>query len=323
MKFKKNSSSITSSKNQLTLFGYENYFNSFIKLFNLGSLPRVTLLTGPKGLGKATFLYHFINFILSKNEDKNYSISNYKINENNLSYKLLINNIHPNFFLLDTHLSDEEIKIDSVRNLKKFLTKSSYSKDLKLVLIDNSESLNQNSLNALLKPIEEPSSNTFFFIVYSTSFKIPDTLKSRSFEYKIFFTEEEKKNILNKILLLNTDGFNLNHIENHLYAETPGNILNHVLNFEDVEEKISSNHLQSIFYLIDLYKKDKNKNVYSTLLFLIEIFYNKLFRLNISRTNIYYFNFMKILKLMNDLKRYHLDEKSILFQVTDIIKNER
>ena len=100
MKFKKNSSSITSSKNQLTLFGYENYFNSFIKLFNFGSLPRVTLLTGPKGLGKATFLYHFINFILSKNEDKNYSISNYKINENNLSYKLLINNTHPNFFYL-------------------------------------------------------------------------------------------------------------------------------------------------------------------------------------------------------------------------------
>ena len=112
-------------------------------------------------------------------------------------------------------------------------------------------------------------------------------------------------------------------MENHLYAETPGNILKHVLNFKDVEEKISSNHLQSIFYLIDLYKKDKNKNVYSTLLFLIEIFYNKLFRLNISKTNIYYFNFMKILKLMNDLTRYHLDEKSILFQVRDIIKNER
>jgi len=323
MKFKKDSPSITSSKNQLTLFGYENYFNSFIKLFNLGSLPRVTLLTGPKGLGKATFLYHFINFIFSKNEDKNYSINNYKINENNLSYKLLKNNTHPNFFLLDTNPSDVEIKIDSVRNLKKFLTKSSYSKDLKLVLIDNSETLNQNSLNALLKPIEEPSSNTFFFIVYSTSFKIPDTLKSRSFEYKIFFTEVEKRNILDKILLLNAEGFNLNHMENHLYAETPGNILKHVLNFKDVEEKISSNHLQSIFYLIDLYKKDKNKNVYSTLLFLIEIFYNKLFRLNISKTNIYYFNFMKILKLMNDLTRYHLDEKSILFQVRDIIKNER
>ena len=46
--------------NQLTLFGYENYFNIFIKLFKNNKLPNRVLLNGPKGIGKATFAYHFI-----------------------------------------------------------------------------------------------------------------------------------------------------------------------------------------------------------------------------------------------------------------------
>ena len=58
--------------------------------------------------------------------------------------------MHPNFFLLDSSKPEENIKIDQVRNLLKFLNKSVYPKDIKLVLIDNVEYLNINSSNALL-----------------------------------------------------------------------------------------------------------------------------------------------------------------------------
>ena len=323
MKIKKDIANIKNPKKQLTLFGYERYFNSFIKLFHLGKLPKAILLTGPKGLGKSTFLYHFINFILSTNEEKKYSIKNQQIDKGNLSYKLLSNNTHPNFFLLDKHLSDNEIKIENVRLLRKFLTKTSYSKNLKLILIDDAESLNKNSLNALLKPIEEPTTNTFFFIVYNSFSKIPDTLKSRCFEYKIFFTEDEKKKILDKIVSSENKNLQFYHIEKVLYAETPGNIINYMLNFNNVDEEILSSKLLSIIYLTDKYKKDKSKNTFSSLLFLIELFYNDLCKKNVTRINFYYFNYLKILKKLNDMKKYNLDERSILFQVTDIMKNER
>ena len=62
-------------------------------------------------------------------------------------------------------LTEDNIKIDQVRNLLIFLHKSTYTKDLKIVFIDNAEFLNVNSSNALLKSLEEPSSNTFFFII--------------------------------------------------------------------------------------------------------------------------------------------------------------
>ena len=114
---------IVPAKNQLHLFGFEDYFNSFIKLYEKKKLPNSILLSGPKGLGKSTFAYHFINYLLSSNENKKYSVKDYIINESNLSYKLLNANVHPNFFLIENNLLEKDIKIEQARNLVKFLNK--------------------------------------------------------------------------------------------------------------------------------------------------------------------------------------------------------
>ena len=105
------SNKILDSKNQLQLYGFDDYFNVFIKLLNKNKLPNTILLNGAKGLGKSTFAYHFINFILSRYEDNKYSVENFSINYENKSYRSLCDNIHPNFFLLDRTDQDENIKI--------------------------------------------------------------------------------------------------------------------------------------------------------------------------------------------------------------------
>ena len=101
-----------SPKNQLYLFGYEYYFNSFIKLYQKNKLPNVILLSGSNGSGKATFAYHFINYLLSYNEQNKYSVNNFTINSDNKSYKSLCDNTNPNFSLLDNEPYEENIKID-------------------------------------------------------------------------------------------------------------------------------------------------------------------------------------------------------------------
>ena len=154
---------ILTPKLQLYLFGYDKIFNSFIALYKKNKLPNVMLFSGPKGSGKSTFSYHFINYLLSQNEQNKYFAENFKIDSNNLSFKLVQNNLHPNFFLLENDTIEEIIKIEQARDLIKFLNKSTFSKDLKVVFIDNVEYLNPYSSNALLKSLEEPSKNTFFF----------------------------------------------------------------------------------------------------------------------------------------------------------------
>ena len=102
-------------------------------------MPNSVILTGPKGSGKSTFVYHIINYLFSKKEENKYLVDNFSIDKNNLSYKYINTNSHPNFFLIENVNSEKEIKIDQIRNLLRFLTKSTYGKDLKIVMIDNVE----------------------------------------------------------------------------------------------------------------------------------------------------------------------------------------
>ena len=73
MKYTQNNLKVIYPINQLSLFGYNGYFNYFVKLFEKRKMPNSILLSGPKGIGKSTFIYHLVNYILSKNEDKKYS----------------------------------------------------------------------------------------------------------------------------------------------------------------------------------------------------------------------------------------------------------
>ena len=148
MSLKSETSKIIQPKHQLKLFGYDYYFKSFIQLFQKNKLPNTILLSGLKGSGKATFAYHFTNYLLSQNELNKYSTQDFTINSENKSYKLLSNNIHPNFFLLETVNYEENIKIDYVRQILRFLNKSTDNSNFKIVLIDNAEYLNVNSSNA-------------------------------------------------------------------------------------------------------------------------------------------------------------------------------
>ena len=65
-----------------------NFFNEIINLYIEKKMPPKIMLSGKKGLGKATFAYHIINYILSTNEEFKYDSNNFIINENNKSFKL-------------------------------------------------------------------------------------------------------------------------------------------------------------------------------------------------------------------------------------------
>ncbi len=83
------------------LYGMEHFFNEITTLYNDKKMPTKILLSGKKGLGKSTLAYHIINYILSNNEDFKYDSSKLAINKENRSFKLLQNNSHPNFYLID------------------------------------------------------------------------------------------------------------------------------------------------------------------------------------------------------------------------------
>ena len=314
---------ILEPKSTLNLYGYNYYFKSFIKLFKTQKLPKVMLLSGPKGLGKSTFSYHFINYILSQEEKYQYSLNEFVINSENSSYKLVLNNTHPSLFVLDDSLSVKNIKIDQVRNLLKFLTKTSSSKNIKIVLIDNSEYLNINASNALLKSLEEPPSNTYFIIINNDTCALLETIKSRCVLFKINFNFNDKKNIFYNLKNKNDLDFDDSGLELLLNYDTPGNILKYFLLLKESKINISEDSLLCINYLIEKVKTSNDHNLIDILTLFIEFFYTQLSLNNSKNINRYFFNKYRILRLIYDMRKFNLDKKSLFNVVSGILKNEK
>ena len=313
---------ILEPKKQLNLYGYNRYFDFFSKVLEKNKIPNALLFSGPKGIGKSTFAYHIINHILSKNENNKYSIENFTISEENLSYKLIDSNTHPNFFLIENKISEREIKIEQIRKLHQFLHKSTYSRNLKIVMIDNAESFNLNSSNALLKELEEPKDNTFFFIVNDNTYKIPETVKSRCIEFKIFFSHNEKKNIFKDLIDQYDLKIDYNEIIHYLDFDTPGNLLRYLFALYDANISLNEDKISIIFHFIDKYKTERNPEKLSIISFLIEKFYNDLILAGDNDLNAISSNYRSILNQLNNMKKFSLDEKNTLISIKDILKNE-
>ena len=256
------------------IYGIESSFNELVGLYNQKKMPNKILLSGRKGTGKSTLAYHLINYILSENEELKYDLKNYNINKDNKSYKLLQNNSHPNFYLIDLLTEKKNIDVGQIREMINYTNKSTFNNLARFILIDNVENLNKNSVNALLKIIEEPNENVFFILINNSEKKILPTLKSRCLTFNVSLTFNETLNISNSILEKNVLEFvNYDLVS---YYNTPGEIIN-LLNFAQEKSINLKDHTISSFInlIIENNYYKKNKPVKILLLNLIELFFFK------------------------------------------------
>ena len=107
--------------------------------------------------------YHIVNYIFSKNENHPYNLKLNEINIDNKSFKLLKNDTHPNFHLIDLIDGKKNIEVSQIRKMIDYSNKSSFNNLPRIIIIDNLENLNTNSNNALLKIVEEPNEKIFFY----------------------------------------------------------------------------------------------------------------------------------------------------------------
>ena len=305
---------------QEKLFLYDKLFNLFIKLHKNNLLPNKILITGQAGLGKSTFAYHFINFILSQKEDHSYDLKNFQINPLNKSFQFLNQHCHPNFFLIENSSDKQTIDIQQIRDMINYVNKTSFEKQIKFILVNNSEYLNLHSVNALLKIVEEPTPNTFFVFIHDSSIKLVETLKSRCIEFKISFTNNEKQKILNNLFVYNDLTFNhqmFKEIESFYY--TPGIVLRFakLLNERFIDIK-KINLKDIIFDMMNYNLKNKNNINLKLLQNTIELFFFKKLRKDTNKNKIF-LNYSKVIKQLNIFRKYNIDMNNVFYEIKENI----
>ena len=282
----------------IQLYGMNNFFNEIVTLYNKKKLPTKILLSGKKGLGKSTLAYHIINHILSINEKFEYDSKKFIINKNNRSFRLLQNNTHPNFYLVDLLSDKKNIDVIQIREMINYTKKSTFNNMGRFILIDNIENLNKNSINALLKIIEEPNEDIFFILINNSEKYILPTLKSRCLTFKINLTFHDSLLITNQIL--NENIFDLINHDLINYYNTPGEFIN-LINFaRDMNINLKDYTLiKFLNLLIDNGYYKKNKFVKALLINFIELFFLKEYKLTKSKNSLLSFYHVFIAKIHN------------------------
>ena len=302
------------------LYCMSHYFNEIISLYHKKKMPTKILLSGKKGMGKSTLAYHIINYILSINEDFKYDLNKFNINKDSKSFRLILNNTHPNFYLIDLINDKKNIDVAQIREMITYTNKSTFNNKPRFILIDNIENLNINSVNALLKIIEEPNKNIFFILINNNEKNILATLKSRCLIFKINFTFNESMYVTNKILHNNL--FDLINYDLISYYNTPGEIINLIHFSKEKNINLRDLSLVSLIHILIDNNYYKNNQLVKTLLInFIELFFLKEYKLRKFKKPLlnFYHNFIN---KIHNTEKFNLDEESLFLEFKSKLLNE-
>jgi DNA polymerase-3 subunit delta' len=185
-----------------TLFGHEVAEQEFLNCYKSGKLHHGWLITGAKGIGKATFAWRMAKFLLSQPIDGNQVnglFENSSENQTNgvdknfdkaITTRILAES-EPRLVVIRKSFDEKRktfrssIRVDEVRKLKTFFSLSVSDGGGRVAIIDSADDLNINAANALLKTLEEPPKNTVFLLISHSPQSLLPTIKSRCRELRL------------------------------------------------------------------------------------------------------------------------------------------
>lgn len=148
------------------LVGHADVMKDFLSAWEVRDkhpLHPVWMLTGPRGIGKATLAYKIARMVYGNLGD---------------------------FFIIDIDRNIDKdgkqkndgkvISVYTIRAMIEKMQMSSMSGDWRVILIDSVDELNTSASNALLKLLEEPPAKTLFLLIVHQLSNVLPTVRSRS-----------------------------------------------------------------------------------------------------------------------------------------------
>ena len=280
------------------LFFLTKYLDNFGKLVETENFPKTSMFTGNKGQGKYTLISHLLFSI----KDDKYDNNNYQINKNSKFYNSFYSGINTNFICIDSSL----IKIEDIRELKINILSKKINNEKRFIVFDDIDLINLNCANALLKIIEEPLNNDYFFLINNKTQNIIETIKSRCVEFKIDMNFKGSNNNIPEFLktfeLKPLIDFDHNLLTPGLYLRFNQIMYEYNLNLNDTIyenfQKILNNHKRNklsinidlMKYIINFYFEKENKSISK----------------------------FQIIKIIDELFNYNLSQKTFLETVKNI-----
>ena len=176
----------------LGLFGQENAEAEFLEAYAGGRLHHAWMLTGPRGVGKATLAWRIARFLLANppaSGDDMFGAppppASLDVSPDHPVSRRMLAGSEPGLHVLRRGPNDAgtklsaDIRIDRVRALKGFFSLSATDGGRRIVIVDAADELNTSSANALLKVLEEPPKDAILILITHQPSRLLPTIRSR------------------------------------------------------------------------------------------------------------------------------------------------
>ncbi|WP_342075201.1 DNA polymerase III subunit delta' [Yoonia sp. SS1-5] len=167
------------------LFGQGAAEAAFLDAFSAGRMHSGWLITGPRGVGKATLAWKMATFLLADIHAGLFGEPTLDVPADHPDARLIQSGAHPRLALIRRPWDDKtkklraEITVDAVRSLKKFFHMSAADGGRRVVILDAADELNRNAANAILKELEEPPANAVIILIAHQPSRLLPTIRSR------------------------------------------------------------------------------------------------------------------------------------------------
>ena len=174
------------------VFGQDEAEAAFLDAYNADRLHSGWLLTGRKGIGKATLAYRIAAFLVSRPPEAGDGLfgappppASLGVAEDDPDLRLIRAGAHPRLCIVRRTRTDrsdrlsDQIRAEDILALKKFFQLSAADGGHRVVIVDAADEMNPTAANGILKELEEPPARTTLLLIAHQPSRLLPTIRSR------------------------------------------------------------------------------------------------------------------------------------------------
>ncbi|KAF0156953.1 MAG: DNA polymerase III subunit delta' [Syntrophaceae bacterium] len=191
------------------IYGHQKQIGMLQKAMAQERVGHSYLFSGPDAIGKKTLAMAFTQALNCENAAERYDSCG-----NCSSCRKMIHRNHPDIHVLETQA--QFIRIDAIRNIQEQMTFKPLEGRRRVFIIDDADKMNEQSANALLKTLEEPSADNIIMLVTARPYWLPQTILSRCRHVRVnplavetvaqFLIEQQQMDASKALLLASLSG---------------------------------------------------------------------------------------------------------------------
>ncbi|KAA5804777.1 DNA polymerase III subunit delta' [Alkalicaulis satelles] len=164
------------------LFGHTRAAAAMEDAFTRGRMHHAWMITGPKGVGKATLAWRLARRVMGAPAAGPEPLSADPAHPACRRIEALSG---ADLLLIRRPFNDKtgklkgEIPVDETRRVSEFFSKSAGEGGWRVAIVDSADDLNPNSANALLKTLEEPPRRGLLLLIVNAPGRVLPTIRSR------------------------------------------------------------------------------------------------------------------------------------------------